>query len=955
MKYTLYVDAVNGSDTADGKKSAPFKSAERGFAAVRDLLSSKQNADVTLLFKKGAYAATSPLTLSGENFVENYALTLRGEKGAEIRGTYDIPARLFEKVEGKEYYAYTLPRELYRDGKPPRSKAVYFNGDTRDRAASEYTVTDYNEELFVDEDGAEYYSVFVKEDLLSDMLGAPRESDGKPTLLCNPRMELSIVLSWYFSIVRIEGIDYAHSFGSEEEGCHPGYIALRLADPDGEHFHSNPLYVGKIGDGKHRPFLLYGNLAFLHKAGQYYYDEDAGTVYYYPAPTDDMENGVIGLALCDKLLVLENMKNVTVEGLQLGGTTSDITADGGCMTGQGGGIRFGKRQWCNDAAIYGSNLLNFTVRDCTVSDVYYHGIAVENTIENLTIERCDFKNIGASSIAVLTTDVNNPARNVRIENNYSVNSGYVFNNCCGFFIIRIHGLKMLHNTIIDSSYSAISVGLCWHFMWGSIDEPDANVKNAEIAYNYIENPMIRCYDGGAIYINGGTVNIKKYKTLYNSMHHNFAYCGTPHKGRPKCMETSTSLYHDNGASHWHTHDNVVWADEETLTIWSYISLQAGLENGCARVLAENNYIVNIKDPDLTCGKGRVDARRYIREKNSVMLYKGNCPDGFAEMPDGMAGEVNGIVLGAGAVGRKNARALKLDGYKFCRVGETVPFRMTGFSDETSDTVFQQFDYNERWFHFPYAEVRRLAEKRPEDYSEYEVKMFREGFANKAKINFSSIDTTIGLSEFGLYPDGGKLERTIRFAQAVGCQSIRIYGGLVPEGDDPEVYYNEAIKRIRDYVKRVEEAGIELWLSIKRGTVAGTAAQAKRMLEEIGSESLRVVFSPAEIARSGGDVMEAFHTVLPYIACFDVTDLDEKGMSVPVGGGVLPYEQMLKELLNGDYTGFICLEPAFGRLGGRKAFPIGNKSYNLVGPNSYRTNAGYLALKDLMEKIGHPIA
>ena len=178
---------------------------------------------------------------------------------------------------------------------------------------------------------------------------------------------------------------------------------------------------------------------------------------------------------------------------------------------------------------------------------------------------------------------------------------------------------------------------------------------------------------------------------------------------------------------------------------------------------------------------------------------------------------------------------------------------------------------------------------------------------------------------------------------------------MPEGDDPEVYYGMAVKTIRAHVAAAEEKGIDLWLTMKRGTVADTAERCRRIVEEIGSESLRIAFSPAEASRAGLDVMAEFETVRPYLACLEITDLDEKGMSVPVGGGVLPYEALLRELVAMKYDGFLCLEPYFGRLGGRKSYPANGKNLLLDGSNSYRNNAAYLALKDVMEKIGCPIA
>ncbi len=952
MKYTIYVDAAKGNDSNNGRKSAPFLSAQRAFDAARELLATEMTAHVTVQFKKGVYPITQAQIFDGRAiYADHYSLELRGERGAVLTGCHEIPASSFRPVTGKPYYAYRLPAELRdRNGVAPVSAAVCFNGEMREAAASEYSETPYNEECFTDENGKEYYSVFVKEDLLSGLFGAPRESDGKPSLLCDPSMRLSVVLSWYFSVVRIEGVDYAHSFGTQDEGCHKGYVALRLADPDGEQFHQNPHYVGKLGDGKGRRFRLQGNLGFLRKAGQYYYDRTEGVIYYYPKKSDDMKDGSIGLSVTSTLLSFERMRNITVEGLRLCGTTSELGATQGCLSGQSGYLCHGEKKWCLDSAIRATTVEDLTVRDCRISDVYYHGIAMNGKLRRITVDGCEFRNVGASSIAIVPEGVESCAEDLKIVNNYSQNSGCIFHNCCAFLITHVNRLSMLRNTVIDSSYSAISVGWLWNFSYEDPDSPRANVKNAEIAYNYIENPMIRCYDGGAIYINGGSLHPDKYKGSINSMHHNYAYCGTPHTSREKCMETSTSLYHDEGASHWHTHDNVIWADEETLTRWSYLSLQdAGV--GVRHVTVESNYILNVKEALLTTGEGRVMADRHIYERNSVILHSGRTPSDFSAVPDPMAERITAIIAGAGAPLRKNGASVDLSAYTQRAVGgESHPYLLTGYSDEVVDRVYMQFDYNERWFRFTHAELRRIGGKLPEEFTDFEQLLFCEGYKNKAKIAFSSINTTVGLAEFGLYDQKPKLQNAMRFAKMIGCDNVRVYAGLVPEGDDTALYYESAKKRLAEFTALAEREGLTLWLCHKRGTAAKTPAEARRLLDAVASPHLRAVYSPAEAARAGVDVIEGFESLRPYLDYFAVTDLDEKGMSVPVGAGTLPYEQMLFDLLSSDYRGFIGLEPAFGLLGGLREIEANGKKYSLAGGNANRVNAAHLALRDLLSKI-----
>ena len=96
----------------------------------------------------------------------------------------------------------------------------------------------------------------------------------------------------------------------------------------------------------------------------------------------------------------------------------------------------------------------------------------------------------------------------------------------------------------------MSVGWGWEPVNYTKGE-SCNVRNAEIAYNYIHNYMDVLRDGGAIYVLGGNADPAIHTDRFNCMHDNYACLDVRRDG------SKYGYYCDGATSNWEVRDSVI--------------------------------------------------------------------------------------------------------------------------------------------------------------------------------------------------------------------------------------------------------------------------------------------------------------------------------------------------------------------------------------------------------------
>ncbi len=640
--YDLYLDVNGGNDANSGKKGAPVKTLEKALELAIELINSLSMPEVRVHIAGGTYTLEDTLTLSADQITnEFYRLKLEKAAGAAaptISGIFEMDSRDFMLYDpDKNIYIYSLPDSFKdADGKYPMFQNMYVDGRMATLAETEWFTTIHDE--YTNKDGR--FTVWVPAELLAGVV--EKDEDGKYYLTGEhpDSMRWATRMQWYYYDLVIESVDIWSSNNvsqvpclgwREGEGFVPptipkylpteGYVALQFYADHGSVFNKSHKSVGTLS-GHDYETKLTGSMAFLDEPGEFYYDQTIGCFYYIPEEGKSITEYTFGASQLENLIYLDGVKNLSFDGITFTGTDTEYIPAYGFTGGQAGSQKrsINGSSFIHEGAIVGKNVKNITVRNCAFNELYYHGIDFIGVVNKVTIENNTFTYLGGGAIQLgkggySLTDNNS---NIIIRNNYVHEVGIIFYNNCAMTITNVKNGKILYNSIIDCAYTGISVG----WSWSQTKAPVGtyfNIFNCEIAYNYIENFMFMMYDGGSIYTLGGNAPVE-YDDYLNEMHHNYSYCGS-RSGHIYCPVTSTALYHDGGSSHWYTHNNVTWVDQETLGHYNYISIQAGEAGGSQayNILAEDNYFINLYQKYLTLGYRRVRRDWNVIERNSHML------------------------------------------------------------------------------------------------------------------------------------------------------------------------------------------------------------------------------------------------------------------------------------------------------------------------------------------------
>ncbi len=629
--FNLYVDSVKGSDANNGKTAlTPFQTVEAATAAAIEIINRDIPAEINIHFASGTMFLDQAIKLDGKNITgDTYKINYIGHKDGStvIDGTLQVSGKDFQPYDDG-IYVYTLPDSL----KGIQFRNLQVDGKAASLAKTDWFVSKVDEYAFDDPiTGERYWCIFVEPEALAGIIDPetlePLSDDTSAEWFCR--------MQWYYACLRVVDIDWSKSnqiitgFNNKEKPEQvnynaTGYIALRLHKDDGDLFRRNHNSVGNLSRAGGFNYMLANNIAYLDEANEFYYDEEAGLLYYIPEEGKSISDLTFGIPLCEELVVLENIANITFENLSFTGTGSNHMTNHNHMSGQAASLKDTattiEKGWLDDAAIQGRNVKGLTVTNCNFYQLEYHGIYLAGSVEDIDVVNNNFDVIGASAIAAPTT-----VYNVTFMNNYLHNIAEVYHNAVAIYFMQAKELDILYNSIVNCAYSGISVG--WTWSWNREDYGESvNVLEVEVAYNYIENYMYFMYDGGAVYFNGGGA-APDYEFLFNSIHDNYAYIAS-REGHKITDNTSTAWYIDGGASHTYIFDNVVYVDEPSMTKWSYISLQGS--NGwyydldkpaqqAYRVTAQDNYFINLYQDYLTTGYGRVKSIFNLYEHNSVIF------------------------------------------------------------------------------------------------------------------------------------------------------------------------------------------------------------------------------------------------------------------------------------------------------------------------------------------------
>ena len=564
----LYLDK-SAPRGGDGTKGAPFRCFSCAFDAAKKLLASlSAPAHVILDVACGDYTVFETQTLTGADMpVAGSHFTLRGDGRVTLSSLEEIPSVDFKPTGKENLYETTL---LSSDGTPCRYRYLYVDGKMASLGTSGGTKAEdpetrrhrYERTFDAKGEGGDYVKAMGKM-YLDRALLAPLIGDKTEGILPVTDVELHTVAEWDYNIVHITAIDLDDTvlykiddpkdawFFFSQDGVIEGeeHVAVYLRPDEYARF---CMPGGFPFRGRH--YFLQNALAFVDKENEFYRDGKSGVLSYYTE--GDVTAHTFAIPRLARLLSLENVDGVTVEGITFTGTDDFKLSEFGATCGQAScDGRF--HDYPSAAAIYGKGVKHLTVRNCTFRDLACEGISLRGRVEDLTVTDNVFHNIGSAAIrsGAPTGNWNEREGNLRltITNNDIDRVATVYYASPAICMASTKDSLLSHNTITNCSYSGFSVGWCWDETKIPRGER-VNIDNVTISENYIASFCTEMCDGGAIYVLGGNAP-RDHRELFNFVKRNcVVYTSKTANGNGNLV---CGIYFDGSSTNWHAQDNVI--------------------------------------------------------------------------------------------------------------------------------------------------------------------------------------------------------------------------------------------------------------------------------------------------------------------------------------------------------------------------------------------------------------
>ncbi|MBO7170217.1 MAG: right-handed parallel beta-helix repeat-containing protein, partial [Clostridia bacterium] len=488
--------------------------------------------DVTVLVE-GTQHMDAPIVLSGEEKPEwkKLRLTFRSEEESLFTSLVEIKGSDFKKVEGKPYYTYQFEKD--ENGCYPMFYDFYEEGKRMAHATSPIWKNPF---AFLPEERRGEKKL---EGLYVPMAYAEAAKEEGCT-----NMQLSIRVQWEYFILRVMGVDTATTKDVNGEP-----YALVTFDKDFDYyFVCGTNGCNNIGD---RPTRFVNTPAFLTEPGSFVYKWDEGLLYVIP--NGDIKDLTFAYPTLENFFILKHMSDVRFEGLAFTGLTSKHVCENGYFSELANHEKKARGR-LRHAAIYGEFCTDISVDGCRFYAMSCNAVQFRKRSVSIAVKNSRFYDIGMSGVAVgdysvKLKDPTDRSYNTRVENNYFEKMGYDYPSSACIYIGMTDGAKALYNTIEGCAYSGIYCG--YIMALGTFTLGDQfNTRNAELAYNRIDNFMDILRDGAAIYVTGATEK-NDFSRRFNSIHDNFAYLDDG-KDRDR-----RGYYLDASSSNWDVYDNVI--------------------------------------------------------------------------------------------------------------------------------------------------------------------------------------------------------------------------------------------------------------------------------------------------------------------------------------------------------------------------------------------------------------
>ena len=239
----------------------------------------------------------------------------------------------------------------------------------------------------------------------------------------------------------------------------------------------------------------------------------------------------------------------------------------------------------------------------------------------------------------------------------------------------------------------------------------------------------------------------------------------------------------------------------------------------------------------------------------------------------------------------------------------VQFKLSAFADELSPEIDRQIE----WLTANGLELLEIRGVDGTPVADITLEKAREVRAklDAAGIGISAVGSPAG--KIGINDDFAphleKFRHLCDICDVLGAKRMRIFSFFMPDGEEPEKYRDEVMRRLGAFAAIANERGITLCHENEKGIYGDTPERCRDIYNEFGG-AIKNVFDHANYISCGVEPFpHAFGIVGETLSYMHIKDADKNAEMVPAGEGVGRIPETLaavRKMYDGEFI--LTLEP-----------------------------------------------
>lgn len=266
------------------------------------------------------------------------------------------------------------------------------------------------------------------------------------------------------------------------------------------------------------------------------------------------------------------------------------------------------------------------------------------------------------------------------------------------------------------------------------------------------------------------------------------------------------------------------------------------------------------------------------------------------------------------------------------------FILSAFADEISLDLQEEMNILEQC-DIHYIEMRNVGDRCIIDYQDNDISDIKKQLDQRG-FRLSAIGSPIGKIsiEDDFKPHLDRFKRTMEVAHMLETPYIRMFSFFIPKGSDPYDYKEEVMERWTAFVTVAQDQGLILLHENEKEIYGDIPERCVDIIQTMNVPFVKATFDPANFVQCDVETYpHAFDLLKDHIAYMHIKDALYKDHSVvPAGQGDGRIRDILRELDQAGYEGFVSIEPHL------------NNSLPGGGPENFKK--AYGALMDILNSL-----